>query len=215
MGCVSRINCQNNETPAHKVCLDSFWIGKTEVTQAQWKQIMRSNPSIFKEDFRPVEQVSWNDAQKFLQKLNTLAGKEIYRLPFEAEWEYAARAGTETPYSFGSDFGELENYAWYNENSAEETHPVAQLKPNAWGLYDMHGNVWEWCQDWYKSTYYSKSPTNNPQGPSSGHFRMLRGGTLLHDSTASRSAFRFRNTPDIKHYDGGFRVVAGSVAPTQ
>ena len=151
-----------NEGPVHNVCVDGFWMGKYEVTQAQWEKVMGSNPSRLKWDSRPVEKVSWNDAQEFLQKLNTQVEKELYRLPTEAEWEYAARAGTETAYSFGDDAARLDEHAWYESNSEHRTHPVGLLKPNDWGFYDMYGNVWEWCQDWYESGYSSQGPS----GPS-------------------------------------------------
>ncbi|MCP4289411.1 MAG: formylglycine-generating enzyme family protein, partial [Gammaproteobacteria bacterium] len=181
-----------NELPQHEVCVDGFWMGKTEVTQAQWTRIMGDNPSRFQSDTNPVEQVSWKDIQKFLQALNKKAGKEMYRLPTEAEWEYAARAGTSTIFYFGDDAGMLSDYAWYRSNSGGTTHPAGQLKPNAWGLYDMHGNVWEWCQDWYDSEYYSKSPKENPQGPSSGKYRVLRGGSWANYPNDCRSATRGR-----------------------
>ena len=170
-----------NEGPVHKVCVDGFWMGKDEVTQAQWQKIMGKNPSYFKGDTRPVERVSWEDAQAFLKNFRSLGdfgslGDMTVRLPTETEWEYACRAGTQTAYSFGDDVGQLGDYAWYPANSNSQTHPVGQKKPNAWGLYDMHGNVWEWCQDWYDETYYGQSPEKNPQGPGSGQYRLLRGG---------------------------------------
>jgi len=205
----------SNEGPVHEVCLDGFWMGKYEVTQAQWEKVIGNNPSRFKGDTNPVEQVSWDDIQKFLQTLNTKAGKETYRLPTEAEWEYAAQAGTKTTYSFGDDGGKLGDYAWYVSNSGGTTHPVGQLKPNALGLYDMHGNVWEWCQDWYDSGYYSKSPKENPQGPSSGDRRVSRAGSWYNDPNYCRSAHRTRGSPDFRAYAIGFRVVVGSVARTQ
>jgi formylglycine-generating enzyme required for sulfatase activity len=205
----------DDEGPVHEVCLDGFWIGKYEVTQAQWQQVMGKNPSFFNEDKlgrtaldHPVERMSWNDVQEFLQKLNEQAGEKRYRLPSEAEWEYAARAGTETMYFFGNDIDQLKEYAWYSKNSDSKTHPVGQRKPNAWGLYDMHGNVWEWCQDWYGSDYYSKSPSKNPQGPSSGKARVLRGGAWDNDPENCRSADRSWRAPNGWYIDFGFRVVA-------
>ncbi len=168
---------------------------------------MGKNPSNFQGETRPVEQVSWNDVQEFLRKLNQQAEKEIYRLPTEAEWEYAARAGTETMFSFGDDAERLGDYAWYSGNSGSETHPVRGRTPNAWGLYDMHGNVWEWCQDWYDSEYYAKSPRDNPQGPFSGSSRVLRGGSWDGYTDDCRSALRVGLDPGFRDTDGGFRVV--------
>ena len=205
----------SDEGPVHEVCLDGFWMGKYEVTQTQWQQMMGNNPSNFTGENLPVENVSWNDVQEFLQTLNKQAGKEMYRLPTEAEWEYAARAGTETTYSFGGDTDKLDDYAWYSSNSGSQTHPVGELKPNAWELYDVHGNVWEWCQDWYDKEYYSKSPQENPQGLSSGTYRVLRGGSWGNAPNNCRSANRGRNPPDYWSNFFGFRVVVGSAAWTQ
>jgi len=147
-------NAYDHEKPAHQVTIsEPFYMGKYEVTQAQWKAVMGENPSRFKGDDHPVENVSWEDVQQFIQKLNAKEGKEACRLPTEAEWEYAARAGTTTIYSFGNNASQLGNYAWYDENSGNTTHPVGDKPPNPWGLYDMHGNVWEWVQDWYGPIY--------------------------------------------------------------
>ena len=133
---------------AHKVTIkNSFYLGKSSVTQKQWKKIMGKNPSHFKGEDRPVEMVSWKEVQKFVTKLNEKEGTDKYRLPSEAEWEYACRAGTQTRYYFGDDESKLNEYAWYAENSGSQTHSIGQKKPNSWGLYDMHGNVWEWVQD--------------------------------------------------------------------
>ena len=141
-----------------------------------------------------------------------MIGQEIYRLPSEAEWEYAARAGTQTAFSFGNDASELSNYGWFGNNSKSQTQPGGQLKPNTWGLYDMHGNVWEWCQDWYDPEYYSKSPQENPQGPPIGNFRMLRGGAWGLNSLVCRSANRNWSSQDDRSSNVGFRVIAGSMA---
>jgi formylglycine-generating enzyme required for sulfatase activity len=147
-------NAYDDEKPAHQVTISKpFYMGKYEVTQAQWKAVMGSenNPSYFKGDSLPVDHVSWRDVQEFIQKLNRReeqASGVFCRLPTEAEWEYAARAGTTTLYSFGDDAAELDDYAWYAGNADHTSYPVGQKKPNAWGLYDMHGNVSEWCQDW-------------------------------------------------------------------
>ena len=154
-------------------------------------------------DDRPVEQVSWNDVQEFIKKLNQKEGTNKYRLPSEAEWEYACRAGSKTRFYFGDSNGSLEQYAWYNSNSSSKTHPVAKKKPNAWGLYDMHGNVWEWCQGW-KGDYPSGHVTD-PDGPSSGSRRVVRGGSWVSPAGYCRSAFRIRVDPGV--WDGflGFR----------
>ncbi len=199
-------DCDDHETPRHKVTISKpFYIGKYEVTQDQWVAVMGSNPSKFKGRKRPVDQVSWEDTQSFIRKLNRKEETDKYRLPTEAEWEYAARAGTTTAYSFGNDKGGLGQYAWYGGNSGK-THPVGQLRPNAWGLYDVHGNLWEWCQDWYGEKYYSDSPSTNPRGPSSGSDRVRRGGSWFSGTRLCRSAYRYRYSPGRRNYDLGFRL---------
>jgi len=198
----------NDEGPVHDVCLDGFWMGKYEVTQAQWQQVMGENPSYFKGQMRPVEQVSWDDAQKFVWKLNMPVGEEKFQLPSEAQWEYAVRAGTRTAYHFGDDYGQLFYYGWFKGNADGETHSVGQLKPNAWGLYDMHGNVWEWCADWYASDYYAGSPQDNPRGPSTGSVRVSWGGSWNNDAARARAADRINYVPG-RYGDVGFRVVVG------
>lgn len=196
-----------NET-AHKVTLTRFfYMQTTEVTQGQWQKVMGSNPSYFKNCADcPVEQVSWNDCQEFIQRLNSLDPGKGYRLPTEAEWEYACRAGSDTPYYWGSESG-IGSHAWYDGNSGNKTHPVAQKTPNAWGLYDMSGNVWEWCSDWYGSNFYANSPNNDPVGPDTGSFRVLRGGSWNLNAGHCRSAFRNWSNPDYRFYHLGFRVV--------
>ena len=212
---------------AHEVCLDDFYLGKYEVTQGQWKSIMGNNPSSFKDcgDNCPVEAVSWNDIQDFIQKLNrktknnpqapSVASrtdfiKGEFRLPTEAEWEYAARSGGKSEkYSGTSNESEIGDYAWYEKNSGDKTHSVGQKKPNGLGLYDMSGNVWEWVNDWYDGDYYKNSPKNNPTGPSSGKEKVLRGGSWDCFSGYLEASFRDRNVPTWRGYGFGFRV-AGS-----
>ena len=166
-----------DEFPQHKVIISRpFYIGEYEVTQAQWVVIMGDNPSSLKDRKRPVEQVTWDDVNEFIHKLNKKEKTNAYRLPTEAEWEYAARAGSDTTYCFGDDADDLSQYAWFNGNSEGKTHPAAKLKKNAWGIYDMHGNVWEWCQDRYSDKHYSKSSLKDPRGPTTGSLRVGRGG---------------------------------------
>jgi formylglycine-generating enzyme required for sulfatase activity len=183
-------------------------MGIHEVTQAQWKALMGNSPSSFQGDDLPVEQVSWEDCQKFLAKLTGKVGQGLTcRLPTEAEWEYACRAGSQGEYCFGDDERSLGEYAWYFANSEGKTHPVGQKKPNAWGLYDMHGNVWEWCADWYGDCY-SPSAATDPKGPASGMARVLRGGSWYCYPELCRSADRFRLKPAHRTTLSGLRVVA-------
>ena len=168
---------------------------------------MGGNPSHFTGDpRRPVEKVSWDMVQEFLWKLNVKERAQgyRYRLPTEAEWEYAARAGSTTAYSFGDDSRQLREYAW---SRGSETHPVGTLKPNAWGLYDMHGNVWEWVQDWYDLDYYQQSPRKDPQGPDAGEMRVVRGGSFGHPPAALRSALRAADFPEAQNWRRGFRCI--------
>ena len=199
---------EDHETPRHIVKISkTFYMGKYEVTQSQWSEIMNNNPSEFKGDIRPVERVSWNDVQEFVQKLNNKEETNKYRLPTEAEWEYAARADTESTYCFSGDIKTLSQYAWYRKNSADKTHPIGQLKPNAWDLYDVHGNVHEWCQDWFDRNYYSQSPSNLPLGPSSGLAKVLRGGDWGSEDWYCRCASRSLSSPDRRSNRLGFRLV--------
>jgi formylglycine-generating enzyme required for sulfatase activity len=198
--------CGSDEEPAHSVTLSSYRIGKYEVTQAQWQVVMGSNPSGFKGcDNCPVENVSWNDIQEFLRKLNGLTGQH-YRLPTEAEWEYAARGGNRSKGYKYSGSNSLSSVAWYGNNSDSSTHPVGKKSPNELGLYDMSGNVWEWCSDFYGEHYYTFSPNNNPEGPSSGSFRVVRGGDWDYFAMRSRVANRDFMTPDYRINSFGFRV---------
>ena len=199
---------EDHETPRHMVRIsNSFYMGKYQVTQAQWSEIMKNNPSEFKDDLRPVERVSWNDVQAFIHKLNNQEETKTYRLPTEAEWEYAARAETKSTYCFSVDVDTLSQYAWYNKNSAGETHPVGQLEPNAWGLYDVHGNVHEWCQDWFDRNYYSHSPSISPEGPLSGLAKALRGGDWGSADWYCRCASRSLGSPERRSNRVGFRLI--------
>ena len=192
------------ESPAHSVLLDNYCIGETVVTQGLWKAVMGSNPSRWKGDDLPVENVSWNDAQEFVKRLNHETGKS-FRLPTEAEWEYAARGGSKSQgYKYSGSYI-LDEVAWYEDNSGEKTHPVREKKANELGLYDMSGNVWEWCQDWFGK--YSGDAQSNPQGPTSGSNRVLRGGSWYGNAGCCRVSFRIYDTPSF-HYDFvGFRLV--------
>jgi len=197
----------SDERPVHEVMLSDYYIGKFEVTQGVWKAVMGSNPSYFKKgDDYPVEYVSWNEAQEFCTKLSELTGK-TYALPTEAQWEYAARGGNKSKGYKYSGSNDIEDVAWYGDNSNSSTHPVGQKQPNELGIYDMSGNVWEWCSDWYSSNYYSNSPSIEPKGPSSGSYRVLRGGGWDGDARHCRVSYRYPYYP-IGSYDFyGFRVV--------
>ena len=191
------------EKPAHQVTLSDYYIGQTEVTQSLWKAVMGSNPSNYKGDNLPVEQVSWDECQVFIQKLNQLTGKQ-FRLPTEAEWEYAARGGRKSrgyKYAGGNDIGLV---AWYKGNSGNETHPVATKQANELGIYDMSGNVWEWCSDWYGD--YQSSSQSDPQGPSSGFFRVSRGGSYYCNAGICRVSYRCNCAPVGRYCDLGLRL---------
>jgi len=197
------------EKPVHDVCVSDFYMGKYEVTQGQWEVIMGDNPSYFKNcgDNCPVENVSWNDVQEFIERLNSKTGKK-YRLPTEAEWEYAARSGGKREkYAGTNSDADLGSYAWYIMNSGSKTHPVGQKQPNGLGLYDMSGNVWEWVSDRYDQNYYKNSPRNNPKGPSSGSYRVLRGGSWSGVPNAIRASYRFDINPSTRNYNYGFRLL--------
>jgi len=198
-------NRDSDEGPVHRVKIsNAFYMGKYEVTQKQWRDVMGNNPSSDKGDNRPVEMVSWNDVQDFIKKLNEKEGGNKYRLPSEAEWEYALRAGTKTRYSFGDDESNLGDYAWYYSNSGGITRGVGQKKPNLWGLYDMHGNVWEMVQDNWHSDY-SGAPTDGSAWEGSGSVRVVRGG-WLNTIEGCRSANRDELNPG-RFSDVGFRLV--------
>lgn len=204
------------ETPQHRVTISkSFYLGKFPVTQAQWDAVVRHNRSKFKGPNNPVEGVSRDDIQNFIFRLSRMEGHKTffmpidpdrYRLPTEAEWEYAARAGTETAYSFGSDVRQLGDYAWYEDNSGGTTHPVGQKLPNPWGFYDMHGNVFEWVADSYTKDYYSKSPELDPTGPLEMGRGVSRGGAWSFPARSCRSAARLAQGMDHQRDFIGFRL---------
>jgi len=208
----------NDEKPVHEVCVDDFYIGKYEVTQNEWKTVMGRNPSYHDGCGRcPVENVSWNDVQEFIKKLNRKTGRN-YRLPTEAEWEYAARErGKQVRFGTGRNIigPDEANFdaSKYKENYSrvgtyrEKTIRVGSFSPNAIGLYDMSGNVWEWVNDWYAKDYYSRSPRNNPRGPLDGSKRVLRGGSFVFVAATIRAAKRYAAKPSTRYNDQGFRVV--------
>ena len=197
-------NPDYDEKPTHQVTLSSYYIGETEVTQALWNAVTGKNKSKFKGDNLPVERVSWNDCQKFIEKLNSLTGKR-FRLPTEAEWEYAARGGNKSNSAQYSGSSSLDEVAWYNGNSGNQTHPVKTKNANEFGIYDMSGNVYEWCQDWYGS--YSSYAQTNPTGPESGTSRVYRGGSWKDIARYCRSSRRDCYTPDNSYYNLGLRLV--------
>lgn len=181
----------DDEDPIHKITIKySFYMGKYPVTQTQWEKVMGNNPSNFKGEDRPVENVSWKDVQEFVKKLNNKESADKYRLPSEAEWEYVCRAGTQTRYSFGDDESKLNEYAWYNQNSGSETHPVGQKKPNSWGLYDIHGNVWEWVQDRWHDNYEKAPFDGSAWEDGSSPLHVMRGGSWCLNAGYCRSADR-------------------------
>lgn len=206
MGATSELGSDafENEEPAHEVTLSDYYIGQTEVTQALWEAVMGSNPSDHRGDNLPVEQVSWNDCQEFIRKLNQLTGKQ-FRLPTEAEWEYAARGGRKSrgyKYAGGNN---IDSVAWYYDNSGYETHPVATKQANELGIYDMSGNVLEWCRDWYGG--YQSSSLSDPQGPSSGFYRVIRGGCYYNFARNCRVSYRISNTMDYRSGYLGLRLL--------
>ncbi len=229
-------DADSDEKPVHSVTLSSYYIGKTEVTQALWQAVMGSNPSNFKGADLPVECVSWNDCQEFIKKLNRLTGRN-FRLPTEAEWEFACRGGNNSRGYKYSGSNDIDNVAWYDGNSGDQTHPVGTKAPNELGIYDMSGNVWEWCSDWY-ADYTSYSQTNpkgsqsgsyrvnrggswdyiatipdytsysktNPKGPQSGSYRVLRGGCWSYFARYCRSSYRIIRDPTFRDYFLGLRL---------
>ena len=195
----------DDEKPVHQVTLtNDYYIGKYEVTQALWQTVMGNNPSRFKGDNLPVEKVSWDDCSEFISKLNTITGK-TFRLPTEAEWEYAARGGKKSRGYQYSGSNNISDVAWYDGNSGNKTHAVGSKQANELGIYDMTGNVWEWCQDWKGS--YSSSSQTNPTGADSGSYRVIRGGSWGHAARSCRSSYRFNGTPDSRGSNLGLRLV--------
>jgi formylglycine-generating enzyme required for sulfatase activity len=203
------------EGPLHEVCVDGFWMGKYEVTQAQWQQIMGENPSYHTEEKvgmdpanHPVDTISWDAVQEFILKLNEEAGANVFRLPSEAEWEYACRAGAQTAYSFGDDVKKLGEYAWFGENSLGKSHPVGQLKPNAYGLYDIHGNVYEWTADpWHPN--YDGAPSDGRvwETERESSVRMMRSSSWKHPRGEQRCAYRRATSQGSYHQTIGFRLL--------
>lgn len=202
------LGLDKDELPRRKVTITkAFYIGKYEVTQKQWKVVMGGNPSFFKDDNRPVENVSFNDVQKFIRKLNSMESSQSYRLPTEAQWEYAARGGSTGIYIHGNSIKGFKKYAWYFSNSKGKTRPVGRLEPNGFGLFDVIGNVWEWCSDWYDPEYYSDSADIDPVGPSQGIFKVFRGSSWFYYSECCRVADRENTSPTYKNFYLGFRLV--------
>jgi formylglycine-generating enzyme required for sulfatase activity len=205
MGCSAGDHeCQADEKPAHRVSITRpFEIGKYQVTQAEYEAVTAVNPSYSKGPNLPVEGVSWDDAQKFCEALNRKGDGYHYRLPTEAEWEYTARAGDSS-----CRYGLLEEVAWSRDNSGGKTHPVGEKKPNAFGLYDVLGNVWEWVEDWYSITYYRESPERDPNGPVTGEYRLARGGSWRGVVRGhARVSSRYMLKPDSRSIVVGFRCV--------
>lgn len=199
-------DAEDSEKPAHQVTLSTYYIGETEVTQELWEAVMGSNPSYFRGAKRPVEQVSWDDCQEFIKKLNEKTG-ETFRLPTEAEWEYASRGGGKSKGYKYSGSNDLDAVAWYQDNSGLVSHNVATKQSNELGLYDMSGNVRECCLDWYGKKYYSKSPQTNPKGANSGEYHAARGGSWGISASCCRSSYRDYGTPDYRSYYVGLRLV--------
>jgi formylglycine-generating enzyme required for sulfatase activity len=203
-------NQYDDEKPIHRVNVPEFLMGKYQVTQAQYEAVMGENPSRFKGKQNPVEQVSWHDAQEFCKKLSQKTGRKV-KLPSEAQWEYACRAGSTGKYCFGDNEDQLGKYAWYGENSDSKTHPVGEKLVNAWGLYDMHGNVWEWCEDvWHND--YNGAPTDGSAWLSDGNQsqHILRGGSWLLNDPNCLSALRYWFILFIRNDYFGFRFVSFS-----
>jgi formylglycine-generating enzyme required for sulfatase activity len=208
MGSPSGEEYRYNEAPIHKVTIKySFYMGKYPVTQKQWEKVMGNNPSDFKGEDRPVENVLWNGVQEFIKKLGEKEETYKYRLPSEAEWEYACRAGTQTRYSFGDDESKLNEYAWYEKYSGYGTLPVGQMKPNSWGLYDIHGNVWEWVQDRWHNNYEGAPSDGSAWEDGNISVRVFRGGCWGSCTGFCRSANRDGDGAGGRGNVVGFRLL--------
>jgi formylglycine-generating enzyme required for sulfatase activity len=223
------------DAPLHEVVINPFYIDKCLVTQEEYQRVTGKNPSRWKADKNPVEQVRWSDAVRYCNARSKLEGLQPcydlntwrcnfnangYRLPTEAEWEYACRAGTKTAYFFGDEPSKLQDYAWFKENSGGKPRPVGQKQSNPWGLYDMHGNVWEWCNDFYKVDYYQESLEENPKGPEIGETKVVRGGAWKFSADSCRSGYRYNEAPGYTDvcfgYDiYGFRCVRNAPDVTE
>ncbi len=199
-----------NERPVHTVTFDySFQIMSTEVTQQMWEEVMGTNPAHFDGNTNPIEMVTWYDCQDFVEAMNLLDSNHTYRLPSESEWEYCCRAGTTTRYYWGDDLDEtlIDDYAWWTNNADGSTHPVGLKLPNAWGLYDMNGNVWEWCEDWHNSDYVGAPSDGSPWLSGNENKRVYRGSSWVGFAKACRSAYRHFIQPDQSYFGLGLRLV--------
>jgi formylglycine-generating enzyme required for sulfatase activity len=205
----------------HEVAISSFYMDKNLVTQEEYETVMGENPSRWKGKQNPVEQMRWSDAARYCNARSKREGLQPcydlktwecnfeangYRLPTEAEWEYACRAGTQTAYFFGNDPSNLKDYAWFDQNAGGKPHPVGQKPANPWGLYDMHGNVWEWCNDFYKVDYYQQSPKENPRGPKTGDTKVVRGGAWKFSAECCRSGYRYNEDPGYADVCFGYDI---------
>ncbi len=233
-GCFTMGDEDEVDAKTHEVFVSSFYIDKYPVTQEEYLIVMGENPSRWKASNNPVEQVSWSKAARYCNARSRLEGLQPcydlntwecdfdadgYRLPTEAEWEYACRAGTKTKYFFGNEPSKLQNYAWFDKNSGKKPQLVGQKQPNPWGLYDMYGNVWEWCNDFYKVDYYQESPEENPKGPKTGDNKVVRGGAWKFSAENCRSGYRYNEDPAYSDvcfgYDiYGFRCVRNAPGDT-
>jgi formylglycine-generating enzyme required for sulfatase activity len=205
----------------HQVSVSAFYMDKYLVTQKEYQRVMGKNPARWQGSANPIEQVRWSDAVRYCNKRSELAGlepcydlekwqcdfsKNGFRLPTEAEWEYACRAGTKTAYFFGNDAGQLGKYAWFEDNSGGKPHPVGQKQANPWGIYDICGNVWEWCNDYYQVDYYQQSPSVDPRGPEQGESKVVRGGAWKFSAESCRSAYRYNENPGYTDVCFGYDI---------
>ncbi len=205
----------DDEGPQHQVTLtEGFWLADSPCTQSQWDMVMGKSPDKLNEDSRPVVKVSWEDCREFMVTMNETIANFSARFPTEAEWEYACRAGSVTAFNSHENCSNpegvdpaLDKLGWYVKNSGDKTHDVKLKNPNAWGLYDMHGNVWEWCKDWHGP--YKAEQISDPAGPESGRSRVVRGGSYWSDAGSCRSAYRIWRVPELRYDNLGFRLAAG------